>query len=465
MAVAAAGRGRVSPDLSGLDRGTREAFIKNELPPFKLPPGEAVQVYQEEGKDFRGTAGVPYDREASRTVVGRQASSPSERSMARSASGQQMERRDSSGSGSGSAAVRAGTKGEGRPSTGVSGQRTDGASGSTRGLPTSTTRLGLGMGHPSTSRGGANANGHTKLRSGSARSPGGHHASSFSAPRSASLNMLSNSPSMSVGTPSGPSSRLGVAAHFIPPESSYTPPKGADWDEVVLPTVAKKLGIADGDRSPAGIPGEDLAVEWDRDGMPIRWVKRDATKGQMIGGNYATTADTPTRPHAFSPTFEPSPDNPLHPEPPPSLRYQRSSDGIELAPLRTTSGQPTTLGQAIEASPTADKGKLNHRESRASLNRTGSVLGRLGRGSPSVSRQASEASMKNRREPSGQSPLPPSNLRQDSRAGARPAAPSAERSTVLPVQTRQDIPRSAVPPSSKAHQADSHGKGCGCVVM
>lgn len=89
-----------------------------------------------------------------------------------------------------------------------------------------------------------------------------------STPRSASMNMLS-SPSTSVS-----SSRLGVAAHFVPPESSYTPSRGANWDEVVLPTVAKKLGLGflAGNGSSEGEEG-DLAVEWDRFGTPVKWIK------------------------------------------------------------------------------------------------------------------------------------------------------------------------------------------------
>lgn len=84
------------------------------------------------------------------------------------------------------------------------------------------------------------------------------------------------SPSSSM---SGSSPRLGVAAHFVPPETGFTPPKGADWDDVVLPTVAKKLGIAvvnssSSDEAPSE---DDLAVEWDKDGTPIRWEKRTAT--------------------------------------------------------------------------------------------------------------------------------------------------------------------------------------------
>lgn len=73
------------------------------------------------------------------------------------------------------------------------------------------------------------------------------------------------------------SSRLGVAAHLIPPASTYTPPKGANWDEVVLPAVAKKLGIGEArtaDKIDTGPDAEDLAVEWDKNGTPIKWVKK-----------------------------------------------------------------------------------------------------------------------------------------------------------------------------------------------
>ena len=62
-----------------------------------------------------------------------------------------------------------------------------------------------------------------------------------------------------MGTPSsGSSSRLGVAAHFVPPEDTWTPPKGANWDDVVIPAVAKTQGKNKLERV-AGDEG-DLAV-------------------------------------------------------------------------------------------------------------------------------------------------------------------------------------------------------------
>ena len=65
-------------------------------------------------------------------------------------------------------------------------------------------------------------------------------------------------------------SRSGVAADWVPPET-YTPPKNANWDDVVLPVVAKKLGIGVNENQ-EGQDG-DLAVEWDKNGNPIRWIK------------------------------------------------------------------------------------------------------------------------------------------------------------------------------------------------
>lgn len=122
-------------------------------------------------------------------------------------------------------------------------------------------------------------------RSASNRNPQVAHPTA-QAPRSASMNLIASS---STGTPSSASpSRLGVAAHFVPPENTYTPPKGANWDEVVLPTVAKKLGIIEPGR-PGGEEG-DLAVEWDKDGTPIKWVKRNALSASHSSQVCATSA-------------------------------------------------------------------------------------------------------------------------------------------------------------------------------
>ncbi|BEJ16653.1 hypothetical protein CspHIS471_0600540 [Cutaneotrichosporon sp. HIS471] len=124
------------------------------------------------------------------------------------------------------------------------------------------------------------------------------------APRSstnARSNSLSNRTNPSPPTQS--QSKLGIAAHFVPPETTFTPPKGADWDDVVLPTVARKTGIAvsqNGHSLEQGHkytrsanyslgsyslgstqPHEDdlLAVEWDRDGTPVRWERQRVREG------------------------------------------------------------------------------------------------------------------------------------------------------------------------------------------
>ncbi|MDA4806933.1 hypothetical protein NY486_13700, partial [Enterobacter hormaechei] len=79
-----------------------------------------------------------------------------------------------------------------------------------------------------------------------------------------------DTPRSNLGTTPPAQKHIGIAAHFIPPENNYTPPKGADWDDVVLPTVARKTGISvarqGDDDGPSG--DDDLAVEWDKDGNP-----------------------------------------------------------------------------------------------------------------------------------------------------------------------------------------------------
>jgi len=137
-------------------------------------------------------------------------------------------------------------------------------------LPRSATG-NVGLGLPST-RSKALLN--QAPRSSSSRQALNHLSSSSTAttPRSASMNMLAHS-----------NSRLGIAAHLVPPESTYTPPKGQAWDEVVLPTVAKKLGLGDSPSPQGWVEGDgDLAVEWDKSGTPIKWIKKETVS--RLGG-------------------------------------------------------------------------------------------------------------------------------------------------------------------------------------
>lgn len=106
----------------------------------------------------------------------------------------------------------------------------------------------------------------------------------------------------------------------MPPESNFTPPKGADWDDVVLPTVAKKLGISTS-MSTNNIDlgdDEDLAVEWDKDGTPIRWEKARTAPARGPYQYNAREGDD------FGPSFQ-------------------KREGIELTNLRTSAGQATSL--------------------------------------------------------------------------------------------------------------------------
>lgn len=137
-------------------------------------------------------------------------------------------------------------------------------------LPRSATG-NVGLGLPSTR---SKALFNQAPRSSSSRQALNHLSSSTTAttPRSASMNMLAHS-----------NSRLGIAAHLVPPESTYTPPKGQAWDEVVLPTVAKKLGLGDGPSPQGWVEGDgDLAVEWDKSGTPVKWIKKETVS--RLGG-------------------------------------------------------------------------------------------------------------------------------------------------------------------------------------
>jgi hypothetical protein len=51
---------------------------------------------------------------------------------------------------------------------------------------------------------------------------------------------------------------LPVAAYLIPRIEEHTPPKGKNWDDMVLPAVAKKMGLA------GSVEGQDDVDVWGR---------------------------------------------------------------------------------------------------------------------------------------------------------------------------------------------------------
>ena len=260
--------GRGSPDFANIptDEG---GFLKNELPPFRLRSDEAMRIAQR-GHDLDDGGSDDEDR------LAQEAAQPRKRR-------ETMRVSDGSGEKRGSKI---------RPNTGVTTVIDKSAS---SGMSRSATG-DVGLGLP-TSRINQYSNNAQAPRSSSSRQPKhtnlGHStntANSSSTPRSASLNMLSSN--LGHSPSSNSSARLGVAAHFVPPESTYTPPKGQNWDEVVLPTVAKKLGLNDSTSGSSrnGIGSEsdgDLAVEWDKTGTPIKWIKK-ASVNRVGGAGEAT---------------------------------------------------------------------------------------------------------------------------------------------------------------------------------
>ncbi|WWC58716.1 uncharacterized protein I303_101260 [Kwoniella dejecticola CBS 10117] len=489
----------VEPQRGSLDLGgsrIKEGFIKNELPPFKMNPNEALRIAEKgheiaDAWDSNSPNRMSFDganrlEERKRSI----SMKPNNTNLqVRRNNATEMERSGSSGSDGSS-------RRNSRPSTSSAVLRSNSNSRG-YGISTSHTGLGLGMGQPSSSSRVSNSR--NGQRTGSARSPANGSPASFNAPRSASLNLLSGSPSLSAnGLPNGaPNSRLGVAAHFIPPESTYTPPKGTDWDDVVLPTVAKKLGINENDKKESDISAgeEDLAVEWDKDGTPIRWVKRKyMTKGGMGLGDSSSSQNsprpndtTPTRTHAFSPTFEPSPDNPLQPRARPSsssLRNKPSSDGIEMGQIRTTSGLPSGLNNAYypgsEPFPSSSSSSKNGMHRKTSSQNIASPLSANSNGggglsrkpstlrkqapTPSVSRQTSEMSLRNRTI---------SNAGNRSNFGPPPGQAGQLGSTpgtthrITDAIYENQMARREGRANEKPHKNDegSHGKGCGCLIM
>lgn len=267
--------GRDSPNLLPPTLRQKESFIKDELPPFKLFPDEAMQIAQR-GHDARDmeqesrwdddTEGGPFDNKRKRAITMR----TSEMQSGRNGNSLDIERPSASRQNSTSSV----TSGSGRLPRPTTASNPLSARSSDERRRGGTSGSSIGLGQPSSSR-QATPGSNAKGRSASGRLAQAE-SSLVAGSRSASLNMLASSTS-SAGTPSG--SRLGVAAHFVPPDTTYTPPKGVNWDDVVLPTVAKRLGL--GQEGKAGVSREgsegDLAVEWDRDGTPIRWAKRSIT--------------------------------------------------------------------------------------------------------------------------------------------------------------------------------------------
>ena len=336
-----------------------------------------------------------------------------------------------------------------------------------------------------------------------------------STPRSASLNMLASPSPSGSPIPTPTSSRLGVAAHWIPPEATYTPPKGTNWDEVVLPAVAKRLGIGAVEAERPNREEGDLAVEWDKDGIPIKWLKR----------NLATSVDTSFDPGrvnsaspSFSPSFETSFDNPLCPESPtdalhpntgpattsyqpslgqkrsaqalepqnptisrpPSLRPRRSSEMHEVLSIRTSDAPgslvatdpPNSLAPPLPRYPDSTELSTQPYSTPSPLPAGSQTpLRTLSHSASShtqpASRQPSQRSM---RQSSYQNPRTPPAIQIQS-ATPGPAqmtleAPIGTQRRPMEAQPRpMEAQRKPVSAVDRKKHHDDVGKGCGCIIM
>lgn len=357
-----------------------------------------------------------------------------------------------------------------------SGRNAAGFAGLGKGTPSS--RKGVGVGK-SPSTGGAKRN---------ATNPTPKSAlSSSTTARSASMNLLSHSTSTST---SAPSSRInGVAAHLVPPESSFTPPKNANWDDVVIPAVAKKMALnsstSSAHRGEEAEHDDELAVEWDTEGRPIKWAKASGSKLRAAPEDQAVEGKG--KGSSFSPTFDPSPDNPMNPAtgsyplyPAPPLG-QSQAHNVNYNTTTRQYGFGPGLGPDIPPSPAPfahyavggkenlsprDAAMLQHQQSQASF--------RSASRQPShhtLRQQASYQSMTSR----GRGESTPLGAAQNQRAAdggeqgwqeypTPPRSPARAQKGGRDAATGPGAGKGNGKGKGKGKEGD-HGKGCGCVIM
>ncbi|KIS01389.1 hypothetical protein L804_01267 [Cryptococcus deuterogattii 2001/935-1] len=270
--------------------------------------------------------------------------------------------------------------------------------------------------------------------------------------RSISMKAFSSTPrtSPSHNTLPNSHSRLGVAAHLIPPESTCKPPEGANWDEVVLPAVAKKLGIKEArsiDKVDSEPDAEDLAVEWDKDGTPIKWVKKkmeDRTPLDKQTDFQTKSPNSELMGLRFNPTLEPSPDSPFR-----QSNYDTPRlDTLELSPQHEAPGPYTTpplLLKTISQTSIALKSSLLKKASMQGITKPPSL-----------------------RSVQGVSPAqPPTSGATDAvyeKGMDKHSGVTSVKANLSGVSNVQSEKAMGSRPNKKAKE-DSHSKGCGCAVM
>lgn len=480
-------------------------YLRDELPPFKLAPEEAMRIARDGHKINRDEEGDE-DRE-----TGEEDWDEGEEARKRKRIESMFPTKPTS---TGAGVGRRKGSGDSRVATGMSRSATGSA---------------LGIGQSPSSRSTTTGN---KLNSSQQRSTTGSNRSPLSTSQGSTSRSMSLGHSLNISsstTPIPTPPRMGIAAHLVPPESAYTPPKGANWDEVVLPALARKMG-EDSRVGKSDMEDGDLAVEWDRNGTPIKWVKKNPTTsrlGQSIDSSSAGKErsslaeesqynNIPRSGSSFSPSFEPSPDNPLHqssifrpphtrdastqshesqptPTPSPHRGGAAASSGLQ-PPIRTTNAydtsfednkgpispapfssfprRPSTGPHALRNVDSIDSGLDNQAIGEGGLSRKPSFL----RNQLSASRQTSNNELRMKGSSHSLRPVGQGSI-SENQGLSRPGDVAWERQRQAgQKQAGQGIPPSweqpqpAGPPGggvgkgTKGKEGE-HGKGCGCVIM
>jgi hypothetical protein len=250
--------GRDSPEF---ERGAygivTEGLIKNELPPFRLLADERTSV-TESGNGEGEALGYGSDEDGAERRIGGEVGRKRAVTMRNDPS---ISKQGVNG-GRGNNTIGTRTRKENAGSGFTPTKHPGGASSQTSNISRSAS--GIGLGQPPSRNLAISST--SKPRSSSSRSPGQTSGSSSSSspphPRSASLNMLASSRTTY------------PLAHLVPPDQTYKPPAGVNFDEMVTPASAKKM--AEAGSGPGGT-GEfeegDLAIEYDKEGRPVKWIK------------------------------------------------------------------------------------------------------------------------------------------------------------------------------------------------
>jgi len=264
----------------------------------------------------------------------------------------------------------------------------------------------------------------------------------------------------------------------VPPETGFTPPKGADWDDVVLPAVAKKLGITvagggavsprretgSGDEAPSG--DDDLAVEWDKDGTPIRWEKRTYTSSRVNLSTADMSADMSMAMYRDGGRDRDDRDEYLYASADESADdfgpgYGAASSaeekGIELTPLRTSGGAVRPLERSKESqSPASPQSPQSPQSPHTSSPQS------PGPGSPQAYNNQQQYQFPQQQHQQFPHPFPPLQPRRHPpHASVAPQRPAPSVPTSAPAPAPQE-PKGKKKPR---HDDEIKSSGCACLIM